>query len=333
MNITEALEEFLCRWHQADVDTMLVQTSGSTGVPKAMFVPKVRMRASAEATLRFLGLKEGDTALLCLPLKYIAGQMMVVRAEIGRLHLLVVEPSSRPLATLADAPHFAAMTPMQVYESLQHVHDAALLREIRHLLIGGGATSAALEKQLIDFPYAVWSTYGMTETLSHIALRRLNGVGRSSYYRPLAGVNVSLNAERQTLDIFAPHVCSEVLHTHDVGEIRADGSFVILGRVDNVVCSGGIKLQIEQLETRLVGVFTMPYALTYVVDARLGQALSLIYTDPISSKEALARCATQLARLECPQYAFQVESLPLTATHKPARVALHSLAEQLVARN
>lgn len=327
--IEEALSAFLRRWRDEGIEEMLVQTSGSTGAPKEMRVRKAHMRASAEATLKFLGLEPGHRALLCLPLQYIAGQMMVVRAEVGQLDLLVVEPSSRPLAGLTYAPDFVAMTPMQVYESLQHVHDANLLREVRHLIIGGGAVPEALEEQLADFPHAVWSTYGMTETLSHVAMRRLNGVGRSAYYTPLPEVSVCVDVERGTLTVHAPRVCPEVLYTNDVGEVDEAGCFVVLGRVDNIVCSGGIKLQIEVLEEQLRAVFTAPFALTSVPDVRLGQMLVLLYTEEVSEGEILERCAALLGTIASPKRAWRVDEVPTTATDKPSRAAIRALAEQL----
>lgn len=141
------------------------------------------MLNSARITCDFLGLKAGDTALLCMPLDYIAGKMVVVRSIERRLHLLSVPPSGHPLSdsSLSRLPDpdgeitFAAMVPLQVYNSLQVAGERERLRRIRHLIIGGGAVDDRLAAALHDFPHAVWSTYGMTETLSHIALRRLNG--------------------------------------------------------------------------------------------------------------------------------------------------------------
>ena len=191
------LEEFLKEWHSGS-PTLTVHTSGSTGTPKAMQVEKRRMEASARITCRFLGLKEGDTALLCLPLDYIAGKMMVVRALTCGLRLISVAPSGHPLtphlSPLTTPIDFAAMVPLQVWNSLQMAEERKRLMQIKHLIIGGGAIDEELERQLKDFPNAVWSTYGMTETLSHIALRRLNGPGASEWYTPFEGVEVSLNA-------------------------------------------------------------------------------------------------------------------------------------------
>ena len=175
------LEAFLQEW-QNDEPTVWVHTSGSTGTPKPLRVEKERMMASARLTCSFLGLKEGDSALLCMPLQYIAGKMVVVRSLEAGLRLIPIAPSGHPLKDLKETPTFAAMIPMQVYNTLQVPEERAILMEIKHLIIGGGAIDDALAHELKDFPNHVWSTYGMTETLSHIALRSLNGVDASDSF-------------------------------------------------------------------------------------------------------------------------------------------------------
>ena len=161
------LEDFLSEWNN-DSDRVLVHTSGSTGKPKPMMVEKKRMLNSARITCDFLGLKPGDSALLCMSLDYIAGKMVVVRSIERHLHLISVSPSGHPLKDVNEEITFAAMVPMQVYNTLQVPEERERLCHIRHLIIGGGAIDAALEKELKSFPgnIAIWSTYGMTETLS-----------------------------------------------------------------------------------------------------------------------------------------------------------------------
>ena len=179
------LEEFIEQWNDAS-DVIEVHTSGSTGKPKRLLVEKRRMVNSARITCDFLGLKEGDTALLCMPLDYIAGKMVVVRSLVRGLRLIDVTPSSHPLKDISAHLDFAAMVPLQVYSSLQVPEEAELLKSIRHLIIGGGAIDESLESQLRSFPNAVWSTYGMTETLSHIALRIAFPFGSFSTSLPLS---------------------------------------------------------------------------------------------------------------------------------------------------
>ena len=288
------LNEFIADW-QSPSPTLLVHTSGSTGKPKPMLVEKRRMEASARMTCRFLNLKEGDTALLCMPLQYIAGKMVVVRSLVCGLRLVEVEPCGHPLRGLKEAPVFAAMVPMQVYNSMAVEEECALLRQIKHLIIGGGAVSAEMAAALKTFPNAVWSTYGMTETLSHIALRRLSGPDASSWYEPFANVNVSTTGEG-CLIINAPDVCASTLVTNDIAEIAPDGRhFRIRGRKDNVVCSGGIKMQIEEIEAKLQPVMDVPFIITKRPDAKFGETVVLLAEiknegiDTLGENEALER--------------------------------------------
>lgn len=319
------LDEFLSDWHSAS-PTLLVHTSGSTGRPKPLIVEKRRMEASARITCRFLGLSEGDTALLCMPLDYIAGKMMVVRALTCGLRLVSVEPSSHPLAALADPPTFAAMVPLQVYETLKVPEERAKLARIRHLIVGGGAVSAALEAELQQLPCAAWSTYGMTETLSHIALRRLNGPEASPWYTPFEGVGVSLSPDG-CLVIDAPAVCAAPLTTNDCALLSPDGChFRIVGRKDNTICSGGIKIQIEEAERLLAPVLTDAYMVTWRPDARLGQAVVLL-TEATDAEAVLAACRRALPRHWVPRSIVHVAALPLTETGKPARQQARLIAE------
>ena len=327
------LEEFLEEWNNSS-DTLLVHTSGSTGAPKPMLVEKRRMLASARRTNDFLGLKPGDSALLCMSLDYIAGKMMVVRALERGLKLTTVEPTGHPLSTcflpLAScfSPFdFAAMVPLQVYNSLQVPEERERLRQIRHLIIGGGAIDDQLAAALNDFPHQVWSTYGMTETLSHIALRRLNGQEASEWYTPFPSVEVSLSAEG-CLVIHAPEVCAQTLTTNDIAELRADGRFRILGRKDNTICSGGIKIQAEQVERQLRPHLHAPYLITSRRDEKFGEVVLLLTEG--STDEAREVCQRILPRYHQPRLYVHVDHIPLTATGKPARQQARELASSLL---
>jgi len=318
------IEEFLKEWH-SESPTVLVHTSGSTGQPKPMLVEKRRMEASARITCRFLRLREGDTALLCMPLDYIAGKMMVVRALTCGLRLIAVEPCGHPLSMhnaqclMLNDPciDFAAMVPLQVWNSLQVPEERERLIAIRHLIIGGGGIDASLAEELKDFPNAVWSTYGMTETLSHIALRRLNGPEATEWYTPFEGVTLS-QTEEGCLVIDAPTVHEEQLVTNDIVEFESPGRrFRVLGRKDNVICSGGIKIQAEEVERRLEGKLLAPFLITRCRDPRLGEAVVLLTEG--DEAEARAVCDVALPRYWRPRQVVHVASLPRTATGKPLR--------------
>ena len=321
-----SLEEFLEEWNNPS-PYVHVQTSGSTGAPKPMLVEKQRMLNSARITCDFLGLREGDTALLCMSLDYIAGKMMVVRSIERGLKLTTVAPSGHPLSTPHSPLSFAAMVPMQVYNSLQVPEEKERLMQIRHLIIGGGAIDDALAAALKTFPNHVWSTYGMTETLSHIALRRLNGPDASEWYTPFPSVKVSLNEDR-CLVIDAPLVCPSRLVTNDIAELSSgtdpEVKFRILGRKDNVICSGGIKIQIEMVERQLRPHLQAPFLITKRPDAKFGEAVVLLTEGTVP--EAKEVCERILPKYHQPRVYLHVDQIPLTATGKPARQQAEQLA-------
>lgn len=316
------LDGFLAEWHD-DSPTLLVHTSGSTGKPKPLWVEKRRMEASARMTCHFLGLQRGDTALLCMPLDYIAGKMMVVRSLVAGLRLLSVHPDGHPMAQVGDAPiDFAAMVPMQVYNTLQVPAERERLRHVRHLLIGGGAISGMLASALADFPHDVWSSYGMTETLSHIALRRVQD---SEWYVPMPGVQVGLTDEG-CLTIDAPALCAQPLTTNDRAEVDANQRFRILGRKDNVICSGGVKIQIEEVERRLQPHLPWPFVVTKRADEKFGEVVVLL-VETGDTAQAMAVCARVLPKYWQPRVVCSVDAIPLTATGKPARAEAYQLAK------
>ena len=364
------LEDFLSEWNN-DSDRVLVHTSGSTGKPKPMMVEKKRMLNSARITCDFLGLKPGDSALLCMSLDYIAGKMVVVRSIERHLHLISVSPSGHPLKNidLKDVNGkdvngkdvngeitFAAMVPMQVYNTLQVPEERERLTHIRHLIIGGGAIDASLEKELRSLPgnIAIWSTYGMTETLSHIALRRINGAEASEWYQPFDSVKIS-QTEEGCLVIDAPLVCAETLVTNDIVEIESyiynkvekhdkveknevvkKLRFRIKGRKDNVICSGGIKIQIEEVEALLRPHLEKPFMLAKKKDEKFGEIAVLLTEDEDLKKvEATIRrllsgksddsnksSESKSHKYWIPREFRYVEHLPLTETGKPKRCCL-----------
>ena len=353
------LEDFLSEWNN-DSDRVLVHTSGSTGKPKPMMVEKKRMLNSARITCDFLGLKPGDSALLCMSLDYIAGKMVVVRSIERHLHLISVSPSGHPLKdiNLKDANGknangeitFAAMVPMQVYNTLQVPEERERLTHVRHLIIGGGAIDASLEKELRSLPgnIAIWSTYGMTETLSHIALRRINGAEASEWYQPFDSVKIS-QTDEGCLVIDAPQVCAETLVTNDIVEIEPyiynkvekhdkveKLRFRIKGRKDNVICSGGIKIQIEEVEALLKSHLEKPFMIAKKKDEKFGEIAVLLTEDEDLKKvEATIRrllsgksddsnksSESKSHKYWIPREFRYVEHLPLTETGKPKRCCL-----------
>ena len=324
-----SLDEFLAEWNNGN-NRLLVHTSGSTGMPKPLWVEKPRMEASARMTCDFLGLHKGDRALLCLPLDYIAGKMMVVRSLVRKLELVSVEPCGHPLESPLPPLDFAAMVPLQVWNSLQIPKERERLMSIRHLIIGGGPIDEALAEALKDFSNAVWSTYGMTETLSHVALRRLNGTERSEWYTPFDGVEVSLN-EEGCLVIDAPYVCDGPLTTNDIAELKALNDnmvFRILGRRDNVICSGGIKIQIEEVERLLGRNLKGGFMITKRHDEKFGECVVLLTERDV--EDARCVCEEILPKHWRPRRYLHVVQIPTTETGKPSRVLAQQIAEEHV---
>lgn len=322
------LDGFYKEWNSA-LSTVIVNTSGSTGKPKSIRVEKSRMIESAKMTCSFLGLTSDDSALLCMPLRYIAGKMVVVRTIVSGMRLISIPPTSHPLKDMEDIPTFAAMVPMQVFNSLSVPEEADKLKRIKNLIIGGGPVNDLLYSKLQHFPNAVWSTYGMTETLSHIALRRLNGASASEHYYPFPSVKLSLSAEN-TLIIDAPLVCDETLQTNDIARIYPDGSFMILGRKDNVINSGGIKIQAEEMEKLLRPFIPVSFVITSVPDQRLGQAVTLLLADQPDTEEIGNKLHEILEPYYRPKHILTIESIPQTENGKINRAECRILAKQML---
>lgn len=323
-SIHNDLKDFLDEWNNTN-DYIIVHTSGSTGKPKPFNASKRQMVNSAQLTCDFLNLKAGDTALLCMPLKYIAGKMVVVRSLVRNLDLIVCEPSSQPLKDIDRHITFAAMTPMQVYTSLQDDTQRQRLMNIRELIIGGGAIDENLASALSCFPNRVWSTYGMTETLSHIAMRRINGNEASAWYKPFDCIEISLS-DVNTLCIHAPLVCDSILVTNDIAQINDKGEFRIIGRRDNVINSGGIKIQIEEVEELLKPHLLKPFVITSVPDDKFGEAVVLLSEE--SDSELLSDiCHQYLPKHWRPKH-YICHNIPLTETNKPERATAKYIASK-----
>jgi O-succinylbenzoic acid--CoA ligase len=241
-----------CRQWLAGQASFVLNTSGSTSRPKAIALTRAQMSASARLTGQALGLQAGDKALVCLSTEYIAGIMMLVRGlELG-LALTVSTPIRNPLLGFPDDTvfDFAAFVPLQLQEILTTTPAKKILNRMRAALVGGAPINEDLLRQIKALDAPVYHTYGMTETVSHIALRRLNGPQASEYFTPLDGVEISLNPQG-CLVVQSVLTGNRTLVTHDRVELRPDGSFRWLGRIDNVINTGGFKVQVETVESAL----------------------------------------------------------------------------------
>lgn len=262
---------FLEEWFSEKTEVN-VQTSGSTGVPKIFEIEKKKMVNSAVMTCNFLGLKEGDTALLCLPVEYISGKMMIVRSIERKLKLIITNPSLNPVENLEEEIDFCAMTPLQVENSLEKLH------LIKNLIIGGAAVSESLKNKILQMKPSpsnhIFETYGMSETLSHIGLKQLMP-DQEDYFTVFENVTISLD-DRRCLKIFAPNVNAEELQTNDLVSIKNDKQFKFLGRIDNVINSGGAKIFPETLEALVKKELPNEAVFMGLPDESLGQKLILV---------------------------------------------------------
>ncbi len=307
---------FLSEWF-SDQSQITVQTSGSTGTPKPIELSKSDMVASAQLTGQYFKLKPGDSALLCLPSKYIAGKMMLVRSIILQLDLMAVLPSSNPIKNLERNIDFAAMTPMQVKTILNETPEK--LNLIKTLIIGGAPVDHILEEQLQSFSARCYSTYGMTETITHIAVKQLNGPNRNEYFEALPSVQFKASDD-QCLIIYAPHLSTSTFTTNDIAEISGLENFKWKGRKDNIINSGGIKLQPEAIETKLCSALpNHRFFIDSVPDSFLGQKVVLIIESEKSIYDIQSKIATCLSGVEQPKEIHYLPQFIETETGKIQR--------------
>lgn len=278
----QSIGHFIMDWMDKE-DFILVKTSGSTGDPKRIPISKQAMVSSAIRTGNFFNVNIGDTALHCLPADFIAGKMMLVRAMILGLSLELVKPSAHPMKDLYRSYDFAAMTPMQAYHSLDRLH------QVKTLIIGGAPISAALQEQLVAIHSNCYETYGMTETITHIAARRIALPQKP--FQALEGIHLNTDAEGCLL-VDAPDISDQRITTHDLVELHDKNTFTYLGRKDHVVNSGGFKISPEMVEKKLSRYLELPFFLYGIPDTILGQKLVLVVEGDPSESEAVK---TQLA--------------------------------------
>lgn len=268
------IQSFLLEWWN-DNDFIEVRTSGSTGKPKKIKLLKKTVAASADKTIAFFGLQSNNRALLCLPVQYIAGKLMLVRAMRCGMRLVATEPSLHPIAELQEPVDFAAMIPTQVSNALEDEIAKNRLAKIEKVLIGGAPLEPKLEKRLQALPNRFFHSYGMTETATHVALRE---IGKDAPYSALLGVRFSAD-ERGCLMVDADHIAERIV-TNDLVEILDHQHFRWLGRIDNAIISGGLKHLPEVLEQKIAAFVAPSFYIKGEPDALLGQRLVLVIEGP-----------------------------------------------------
>jgi len=308
--------QFIHQWI-SDQDYISVRTSGSTGASKLIELSRGQMVASAKLTQDTFKLKSNDKALLCLSADHIAGKMMIVRAFVIGLNLILREPSSDPLSKISEQIDFAAMVPLQVNTSLKC--NRKKLENIRKLIIGGGMIRQELITEINSFPNEVYGTYGMTETLTHIAISNLNKSRSRQQYEALKGISFALD-KRNCLMINAKHLGLNII-TNDLVNLSDTTHFEILGRYDNIINSAGLKFNPEVIERKLENIIDSNYMISSLSDENLGERIILIIESnnyALSSLyELWNKIEEHLDKLEIPK---QIEFLSNFAYTKSGKI-------------
>jgi O-succinylbenzoic acid--CoA ligase len=294
------IANFLLDWLNSE-SFILVQTSGSTGKPKQIVLQKSAMIASAKATGLFFNLQPKNTALLCLSANYIAGKMMLVRAITLGLHLDTNDPKSEPLST--NKYNFIAMVPMQVEKSL------AKLNLVDKLLIGGTKVSYSLSESILKTNCNAFESYGMTETISHIAIKKIGELS----FTVLPNVTISVD-DRNCLVIEASELFKEKVITNDIVEIVNAAQFILKGRIDNVINSGGIKIFPEEVEEKLAKYISAPFFIGSKPDEILGEKVILVIeATPFSIDNSVF---SELSKYQIPKQILFLKTFERTETNK-----------------
>lgn len=299
-----------------------LQTSGSTGLPKELLVHRDQLQASAHLTNSYLGLTANSTSLVCLDTRYIAGIMMLVRSLEAGMNIRIAEPAANPFTKIpqSESVDFTALVPYQV-DAILNSSDRDRFNQIHSVLIGGATLNQSLKKELQPFKAAIFATYGMTETLSHIALQRISGPQASDFFQVLPGISISLDA-RGCLVIHAPHIQEADIVTNDLVNLIAPGQFTWLGRIDTVINSAGIKIIPETIEALLdpllkdAGIDNR-FFIGGTPDPKLGEVVTLVVEGQLkNADELLQHMKVKLPRHQAPRLLLTISHFVETETGK-----------------
>ena len=299
--------EFLKEWFSPSTEIM-VFTSGSTGKPKKLNLNKNVMRKSARATCEYFSLDSGSIIHLCLPVSFIAGKMMLVRGIISGANVVVEEPVVSPMLAYPGPISLSAMTPAQVNKVLSD--DQGRLNDVKNLIIGGAPVGMDLEDQLQHFKTNCYSTFGMTETATHVALMRLNGKNKSDVFRAVGDVTFRMD-DSMCLVINSESLGLSNLITNDIVEIVDDRSFRWIGRQDHVINTGGIKVFPEQIEKKMGHTLNGNFFFAAMPDDQFGEIVILL----VEGKERQLDL-TVLSKFEQPKRVYFVEHFSFTGSGK-----------------
>lgn len=313
----EDILEFVVDWSNTK-DWVPARTSGSTGRPKNIKIKKEHILAIAKRTLNFLDLKPGDSALLCMPNRFIGGKMMIARSIIGELDLHIAETSSTPEIPAGRTITFAAVVPMQLHSIVSDEAQAKEWKKVKKIIVGGGQIDPRLEEKLQDWPNEIYESFGMTETISHVALRRVNGK-KNEAFQVLEGINISTD-DRNCLVLESEVLPESPLVTNDIIELVDDRNFKWVGRADNMINSGGVKIIPEVIEKLTKPFLNTKFFFTGLPDEKLGERVVLVIeSQPMAEDdqaELMKDLKGQLHKYELPKEILFLDSFAETENGK-----------------
>ena len=303
------------------------ETSGSTGKPKKIIIQRDQIQSSAEATIQYLGLQNQDQVLLCLNPNFIASIMMVARCIINNMDLHVQRPASNPLETLRAEINFASFVPFQIYRMIED-NNIDQLKSIKNILIGGAPLSNSAFEVLASLDTNIYLTYGMTETVSHIALMPVKGSHSDANFQIIPGIEIDQDADL-CLKIKGKVTNNQWIQTNDVIEIKNEKEFKWIGRRDDVINSGGIKIHPEQIEKTLQEILSFPFIISWRENEKLGRECIIISENHEISQGQLTlikeMIENKFSKFHIPKSANSVHQFPRTESGKLKREAIRLL--------
>jgi len=320
----KAVLSFIIDWRTGK-ETFKLKSSGSTGKQKEITLYRDQMIASAKSTLEYLNISSGGSALLCLDPRYIAGKMVIVRSLTGKLDLYAYNPMANPLSDheIEYSLDLASFVPYQVVEILKDPYSFSIFRRIKNVLIGGAGISHELEEKLKSMGNRIYHSFGMTETISHIALKQLSGIDQSQYFKVLPGVDIGSDT-RGCLTVKGKISRGKTIITNDLVEIKSNNAFEWNGRIDQVINTGGIKININSLEIKIREIlesknFRIDFFIDHIPDEKLGQKIVLIFesgNSEINLEQIKGILKMQLTKFEMPKNLYAIQKFGLTDSGK-----------------
>ncbi len=268
--LNEHVNLFLEEWNNAS-PVIAIQTSGSTGEPKNLMVEKAKMIISAQKTLNHFNISKQSKALLCLSPNTIGGKMMIVRSIVGDLNLYVGKLNAKPLYEISDTFDFCAMVPIQIINAINYHPEKIKL--VKNLIVGGAPLPVDIEKEIEGLNQNIFHTFGMTETLSHFAIRKI-GRDEVNVYSALKGVTFS--SKNNKLLVEYPEISEKPIETNEMVKLISTNKFEWLGRSDFIINSGGIKIIPEKNEKKISNIIDKPFFITGMDDEYLGQKVVIV---------------------------------------------------------